>query len=149
MKLRPVTQRAARAWIEEHHRHSGAPRGDVFRVAITVDDEIVGIGMAGRPVARGLDDGHTLEILRICTLGHENACSVLYGALCRAGKALGWDKAITYTLAEESGASLRASGFIAVAELPARPSWSTPSRKRSDAIKRPAGPKVRWERNLQ
>ena len=147
MNLRPLTQRAARDWIDEHHRHSGAPRGDVIRVGVEVDGQIVGVGMAGRPVARMLDDGYTLEILRVCTQGAENACSAIYGALCRAAKALGWRTVITYTLASETAASVRAAGFVRDADVRAEDSWSRPSRGRVTE-KRPTCAKVRWRRDL-
>jgi hypothetical protein len=39
---------------------------------------------------------------------------------------------ITYTQYGESGASPRAAGMVPVAELPARPGWTTPSRPRTD-----------------
>jgi hypothetical protein len=36
---------------------------------------------------------------------------MIYGALCRAALSLGYREAWTYTLPEESGASLKAAGF--------------------------------------
>ena len=148
LHLVPLKQKVAKEWIREHHRHSGVPVGDVIRVGVASGEELVGVGMAGRPVARGLDDGETLEITRICVLdGYENACSMLYGALCRAGGALGYTRAYTYTLAEESGASVRASNFKMDAMLPGRATWDTPSRERNTE-KRPEGPKTRWVRHL-
>jgi len=59
-----------------------------------------------------LDDGATVEILRIATDGARNACSMLYGACRRVARALGYSRVITYTLPDEGGASLRASGFV-------------------------------------
>ena len=38
-------------------------------------DRLCGVAICGRPVARYLDDGLTLEILRCCTDGTYNACS--------------------------------------------------------------------------
>mgnify|MGYP001535401340 FL=1 len=74
-------------------------------------DRLCGVAICGRPVARYLDDGLTLEILRCCTDGTDNACSKLYGACCRIGFDMGYDRIITYTLASETGASLLAAGF--------------------------------------
>jgi len=147
MRLVPLTQRQAKAYIAEHHRHSGVPQGDVIRVGIEVDGELRGVGMAGRPVARGLDDGRTLEVIRVATDGVENGCSMLYGALKRAAKALGFDRIYTYTLADEPGSSLLASGWKLDAELPARETWDTPSRRRNTA-KRPTCAKKRWRIDL-
>ena len=73
---------------------------------------LCGIAICGRPVARYLDDGLTLEILRCCTDGTDNACSKLYGACCHIGFDMGYDRIVTYTLVSETGASLRASGFV-------------------------------------
>jgi hypothetical protein len=57
------------------------------------------------------DDGDTLEVTRLCTTGHKNACSFLYGAAARATFALGYHRIGTYVLLSEDGASLRASGW--------------------------------------
>lgn len=111
LRLVPVTQRAACAWIAAVHRHLSPPRGDVVRVGVADGDTLVGVGTAGRPVAYRLDNGATLEITRVAVLpGHPNACSMIYGALKRAAFALGYVRVVTYTRADEFGASLRAAG---------------------------------------
>lgn len=74
-------------------------------------DHIVGVAICGRPVSRHLDDGMTLEINRLCTNGHRNACSKLYGACARIAKEMGYKKIVTYILESEHGASLKASNF--------------------------------------
>lgn len=155
LEVRPITQKRARGFVLEHHRHAGDIAGWLFGVGLwTVDDELVGVGIAGRPISRILDDGRTLEIIRIATLGHENACSRLYGALCRAGKALGYRRAVTYTLETEPGTGPRAAGFSRDAESD-RPvsTWARPSRGRyeTDLFGTPvrdAGRKIRWSRAL-
>lgn len=102
--------------------------------------------MVGRPVARHYDDGLTLEVNRVATDGCENAGSALYGAAWRAAKALGYRRLITYTLASESGASLRGSGWRVVAERAAR-SWSNASvaRPRVDTNTATDQMKILWE----
>ena len=149
----PLTRDQANKWIGAHHRHNKPIVGDIFRVGLLDDNgELIGVGTAGRPVARALDDGTTVEITRVCTTGATNACSVLYGALCRAAKALGYRRAITYTLASESGASLKASNFRPVASLDARTGWGCASRPRAVDLwgheAAPPEPKTRWERQL-
>jgi hypothetical protein len=57
---------------------------------------------------------------------------MLYGAVARAAFAKGYRRVVTYTQAGESGASLRAAGYRVIAERPARPGWSSPSRPRHD-----------------
>lgn len=142
-RLVPVSLREANAFVVEHHRHNGSVRGWKFGVGLADGGgSLVGVAVAGRPVARGLDDGLTLEVTRVCTLGARNASSRLYGAIRRAAKALGYERLITYTLAEEPGTSLRAAGWSRVAELGGR-SWDTPSRRRVD--KHRIADRVRWE----
>ncbi len=117
-----------------------------FGVALEADGRIVGVAMAGRPVARGLDDGRTLEVTRLCLdQAPKNAASTLYGAIRRAGKALGYTKLVTYTLAEESGHSVMASGFVRQYVVRGR-SWTTPTRPRED--KHPTVDKVMWATDL-
>ena len=99
--------------------------------------------MAGRPVSRRLDDGFTLEINRICTDGTRNACSKLYGACMRAGKAMGYTKFITYTLPSEGGASLRATGWELVGEAGGG-NWNSKNRPRVDTELDQL--KLKWEK---
>jgi hypothetical protein len=142
VEIRPVTFRQACAFVKELHRHHVPPRGHKFSVGLFEGDTLVGVAMAGRPVARMLDDGLTLEVNRVCTDGTYNACSALYAACWRAAKAMGYRKAITYTLPEEGGASLRASGWRCAGPAGGG-SWVREGRERADA--HPLGQKVRWE----
>ena len=134
LHLVPISQRAANELVTSWHRHNGPVRGDLFRVAAaTQDGSIVAVGIAGRPVARHLQDGRTVEVTRVASSGAPNATSFLYRALARAALNLGYDRVITYTQADESGSSLRAAGFRVVASRPSRRGWSAPSRPREDA----------------
>lgn len=142
LEVVPITIAEAQAFIEQHHRHSGVPAGAKFAVAVAEGAVVHGVATCGRPVARMLQDGWTVEITRCCTDGTRNACSMLYGACRRAALALGYRRVITYTLATEHGASLRAAGFRVVADT--RPqSWNRRTRPRVDH--RPAQAKLRWE----
>lgn len=151
MKVVPITFREACDFVDKLHRHNKAPRGHKFSIGLLNGGELVGVAMVGRPVARALDDGATAEVNRTCTDGTRNANSMLYGAAARAAQAMGYGRLITYTQADESGASLRAAGFIRVADLPARGSWADSSVKLRE-IRDPDGnggvPRVRWERKL-
>jgi hypothetical protein len=76
------------------------------------DGELIGVVIVGRPIARAQDDGYTAEITRCCVLeNRRNANSKLYAAALRAAQNMGYRRVITYTLPEESGASLKAVGF--------------------------------------
>jgi hypothetical protein len=108
----PITLRVARAYVDAHHRHLRAPAG--AKLAIGVQDgraQLRGVAILGRPVARRLDDGATIEVTRVATDGCRNACSPLYGAAVRVARALGYTRVVSYTLAEEDGTSLRAAGW--------------------------------------
>lgn len=144
MKLEvvPIPLDEANAYVERHHRHSNPTVGHKFSIAAAIGDEVVGVAIVGRPLARPLDDGWTLEVLRLCSTGERNVGSFLYGACWRATRTLGYRKLVTYTLTSESGSSLRAAGWRVVGEVKAR-SWTTPSRPRVD--KHPLQERFRWE----
>lgn len=148
MNVRPATFRQACAFVSELHRHNKPPRGHKFSIALWDSDKQVGVAMAGRPVARAFDNGLTLEVNRTCTDGTANANSMLYGAVARAAKAMGYERLITYTQADESGSSLKAAGFVKVKELAARASWAESSVKLKDirdAIGNGGIARVLWE----
>jgi hypothetical protein len=149
LTITPITLREACAFIADHHRHNKPPRGWKFGVALRADGgALVGVATAGRPVARHFDDGFTLEVNRTCTDGTRNANSALYGAVWRAGKAMGYRRCITYTQADESGASLRAAGWVRAKELPPRANWAGSSVKLRGIRDpgEPSGvPRVLWE----
>lgn len=144
MHLVPVTVKDAESFVQEWHRHSPPIRNVKFCVGVANDGILVGVAMAGHPVARHYCDGRTLEVRRVATDGHPNACSMLYGACVRAGYALGYTRLITYTLESEAGSSLRAAGWRVIAERPARKGWDTPSRPRPTANYKPS-PRLLWE----
>lgn len=136
LHVSPITFREAAEFVDINHRHHPAPAGHKFSIAVSQGNQVVGVIMVGRPVARHFDDGLTLEVNRSCVKDdHPNANSMLYGAAWRAAKALGYRRLITYTLASESGSSLKAAGWRIVAERGARPGWDTPSRPRVDTTK--------------
>ena len=128
----PISFSEAASFVALHHRHHPAPRGHKFSLAVADETgEVRGVATVGRPVARALDDGWTLEVNRMATDGAHNACSMLYGACWRACKSLGYRRLVTYTLSTEPGTSLRAAGWKLVAETPGK-SWSCKSRPRFD-----------------
>jgi hypothetical protein len=131
LHLVPVRSREARRFVAMWHRHHLPPVGQIFAVGVATDDGVLcGVAIVGRPVARLLDNGQTLEVTRTATDGTRNVNSMLYGACWRAASALGYTRLITYTQAGETGASLRAAGWRVIAERPARPGWDRPSRPR-------------------
>jgi hypothetical protein len=127
------------------HRHHQPPVGCKFCLGVADGADVLrGVAIVGRPVARLLDDGSTLEVNRTATDGTSNANSMLYGAAWRAAKALGYRRLITYTQAGEAGSSLRAAGWRVIAERPARPGWNVPSRPR-EVTGTEGIPRTLWE----
>lgn len=145
LELIPMDRDHANEYVRRLHRHSKPVQGYRFAVAIADSTGVRGVAIAGRPVARGLQDGRTIEILRVCTDGVRNGCTRLYGACCRAAAAIGYLRAITYTLEAEGGASLRAAGFTPAATVRDR-QWGCDSRPREQ--RELLGDKIRWERAL-
>lgn len=141
-ELRPITRDEAHAFIREKHRHHGAPVGELWRHAVHNDaGQLVAVATVGRPVARALDDGLTVEVTRVCSDGEPNACSMLYGAARKAALAKGYRRGLTYLLASEGGASVRAAGYLMLWRVDGR-SWDCASRPRTD--KHPTEDKVAW-----
>lgn len=144
MKLRHTRIRLHEAndFVARFHRHHKPVVGHLFSLGAVLDEQLVGVAIVGRPVARMRDDGVTAEVTRLCTDGTRNACSFLYGAAARAAFALGFTRIGTYILASEDGTTMRAAGWRKIGETKGG-SWSRPSRERSD--KHPIEPKQLFE----
>lgn len=142
-----LPQKQARAFVSEHHRHCPPPVGWKFGACIRNGQTLIGVIMVGRPVARMIDSQRVLEVNRLCNRTDVpngltwNACSMAYGWAAREAKKRGFEKIITYTLEHESGASLKAAGWVVEHRTKGR-SWSTPGRARDD--KTPTVNKLRW-----
>ncbi len=142
LELQPITYKEACEFIRRHHRHHLPPQGWKFGIAVNDGEKVVGVITVGRPVARFLDDGWTLEVTRCATDGTKNAASMLYGAARRATFALGYKRLITYTLVEEPGTSLRAAGWKELG-VAGGGTWNRKGRPRVDT--HPTGQKRLWE----
>lgn len=141
-----LTLQQANAFVNEHHRHHNPVIRDKFRVGAMQDGKLIGVAQVGRPVARGLDDGETVEVVRLCVLdGYRNACSFLYARCANAARELGFKRIVTYILESEPGTSLLASGFRFDC-LTNGGSWSCKSRPRETQA--PECPKKRFVKEL-
>lgn len=143
LQIVPLPLDEANEFVRQHHRHHVPVVGHRFSLGVADESNTVrGVAIVGRPTARRLDDGLTLEVTRVATDGCPNACSALYAAAWRAARAMGYRKMVTFTLDTEPGTSLKAAGWKVVASTPGR-SWSVPSRPRVD--KHPLQERFRWE----
>lgn len=146
MVIIPMTLKDANTYVSERHRHHKPSVGHKFSIGLSIGGNLIGVAICGRPVARGSDDGLTLEVSRLCTDGTANACSKLYGTCARIAKEMGYKKIQTYVLQSEPGTSLKASGWIMEA-VTAGGQWKYTNGKprRTD---QPIEPKQRWVKFL-
>ena len=147
MIIRPIELRDANAFVAKHHRHHKPVQGHRFSLQAIKNGVTVGVCIVGRPVARL--GGHPLEVLevtRLCTDGTKNACSALYAAAAKVGKAAGYKRIQTYILLVESGTSIKAAGWLSES-LAGGGQWkhSDGKARRSD---QPTGPKIKWAKTL-
>jgi len=145
----PITIRAANDFVEKYHRHNKKVQGARFAVGCISNNELVAVGIVGRPVARKLDNGLTAEITRLCTMpgAPKNACSFLYGRCWRIWQQMGGKRMITYTFEKEDGGSIRATGWRMIGATRGfgdhLKGWQTrPNREKQDNVREP---KFRWE----
>lgn len=143
LRVVPLDLRDANALVATMHRHHAPVVGHKFSIGAADGERVCGAAIVGRPVSRHQDDGWTLEVTRCVTDGTRNACSLLYGAAWRAAKALGYRRLITYTLADEIGSSLKASGWQCLG-LRGGGNWNKPGRPRIDTDAILQGQKQLW-----
>lgn len=141
--FQPISLKTANAFVLLNHRHNKPVAGHKFSIGLYDDDnKLIGVAICGRPVARMADDGLTLEVLRVCTDGTRNANSMLYSRVKKIAQVIGYRKVLTYTLKEESGASLKAVGAQKDGIVKPR-EWTRVKRERGsqDVYKKE---KIRW-----
>ena len=98
------------------------------------------------PVSRMIDDGKTVEVVRLCSDGTKDVCSFLYAKAARIAKEMGYKKIITYILNTESGVSLKAAGWQ-MEKVTDGGAWTRPSRPRNTTA--PTVPKIRYAKMLK
>tara|TARA_Y100000593_G_scaffold23111_1_gene45886 strand:+ start:198 stop:677 length:480 start_codon:yes stop_codon:yes gene_type:complete len=127
-KVIPLTLKSANAYVEDFHRHNKPCVGHRFSIgALDENENIVGVAIIGRPVARMLDDGLTAEVNRLCTNDDspKNVCSFLYARAWRIWQQMGGERMITYTLQSENGSSLKGAGWKIVGKTNKNDFWNT------------------------
>lgn len=145
LKAYPLELKQANEYVDRLHRHHNSVHRDKFRVGAIKGGKLVGVVQVGRPVSRMLDDGQTLEVVRLCTDGTKDVCSFLYSKAARIAKELGYTRIITYILESESGTSLKAAGWKLDGTTNGG-SWDRPSRRRNTSA--PTCAKKRYIKEL-
>lgn len=144
----PVELTEANTFVALVHRHHQPVVGHRFSLGCVDSAGILhGVVIVGRPVARlAGTPRQVVEVTRLATDGTYNACSMLYGAAARAAKAMGYERIQTYTLPEEGGASLRATGWTCDGEAGGGQWKHTDGKpRRTD---QPTSVKYRWHKRL-
>lgn len=149
LRVVPITLAEANTLVSNWHRHHQPLAQSKFCIGVCDDaGRLRGAAIVGRPVARLLDDGLTLEVNRCVTDGAANACSALYAAVARTAKAQGYCRVYTYTRVDEPGTSLRAAGWILDDPAIRARSWNMPGRPRVDRTEIIGRQRWIWESGL-
>lgn len=149
LQITPLTLKQANDLVGTLHRHHKPCHGHRFSIGCIDDNKVThGAAICGRPVARGCDPYLTLEVSRLVTDGHKNACSILYAACARIAREMGFTKIQTYILESESGHSLIVSGWLWEADTDGG-DWNNSKKyagtRRTD---QPMVKKQRWVKSL-
>jgi len=157
IRVQPSTIKKANDFIKTFHRHHRPTIRNSGRWALSAldnDNQIVGVVIAGNPVSATYMDGFTLELTRLCVAetAPKGTCSFLLGKCCAIWRAMGGTRVITYTLAHESGASLRGAGWTLAGEVKPHKRWQ--NKTKSDGVARAALEiyelkKLRWEKQME
>lgn len=152
LELRDVDLATAKAFVTEHHAHHKPSLSWRWGHAVYNGEDLVGVCMVGRPVARMLDGETIVEVTRLCVRRDLcsdltwNACSMLYGAAAKEAKRRGYLRIITYILETEAGDTLKAVGWDREQKTKGG-SWNRPGRARTD--KAPICRKWRYGKHLR
>ena len=149
LQVIPITLKQANGLVASWHRHHKPVVSHRFSLGATDEEGVLhGAVIVGRPVARlAGSPQHVAEVTRLVTDGTRNVCSMLYSAAARTAKAMGFVRIQTYTLSEEPGSSLRASGWEFDGMSQNAGHWT----HRGDKLRRrdqPIGRKKRWVKRL-
>lgn len=88
MRVADISVKDAEAFLAKHDRHYKAPVEPICAIAVSDDDGIHGAAILGRREPGLGELGH------IYVDGTSQGYSLLYGAVWRAFKALGYEKAV-------------------------------------------------------
>jgi hypothetical protein len=157
IRVQPTTIKKANEFIKTFHRHHRPTIRNSGRwalAAINDENDLVGVVIAGNPVSATYMDGYTVELTRLCVAedAPKGTCSFLLGKCCSIWRTMGGTRVITYTLATESGSSLKGAGWALAGEVKPHKRWQ--NKTKADGVHRAALEiyelkKLRWERHLE
>lgn len=118
----PIGLDDANRFIKAHHRYMTVIHRARYCISAYHNGQLVGIVATTPPTNNKVDDGLTIEIARLCThLAPYNTASALISRACKAARAMGFRKVITYVDASVDGACYRSCNFISGSEFLRRP----------------------------
>tara|TARA_B100000614_G_C14344739_1_gene410422 strand:- start:71 stop:574 length:504 start_codon:yes stop_codon:yes gene_type:complete len=157
LATKPITIKTANEFIKDYHRHHRPTIRNSGRwalAAIDLNGEMVGVVIAGNPVSATYMDGYTLELTRLCVkeIAPKGTCSFLLSKCCSIWRTMGGQRVITYTLATESGASLKGAGWKLSGTVKPHKRWT--NKNKVDGLDRTHLEiyelmKHRWEKELK
>lgn len=143
-----VPLREAARFVALHHRHHDPMQGGIVALGLWHGQDLIGVGVIGRPVSRIVQASGACEFVRVCVLeGFDGGASKLLSRTRRVAAALGFARAVTYTLTSESGSSLAGDGWQSDNGLFGGGEWTSLNRPRSPATA-PTERKRRWWHDL-
>lgn len=144
----PLTLAEANNFVLSFHRHNRPTAGGKWAIGASTGEELVGVAIVGRPIARLLNDDFTVEVLRLCTneTAPKGTCGFLYSRCWKIWREMGGRRIVTYTLQTESGASLRGAGYRVLAEVRSG-GWNRTGRER-EWYPVYGQLKLRWEKSV-
>ena len=151
LSIVPLSLKEANEFVAKHHRHNKKTTGHKWSIGAIFEDELVGVIIVGRPVARKLDNRFTLEVNRNCVLDNapKGTCSFLYAKAIKIWQSMGGKKLITYTLKTESGSSLKAVNFkkeITVQTFKKNTGWTNRTNRIWQEVQ--SIPRIRWAKEF-
>lgn len=144
--VKMIPLRVANRFVAQFHRHHKPVAGHKFSLGAFIDNELYGVAIVGRPVARKLDTGNTFEVTRLCVKERQTGvASRLYNEAAMWAWGHGASRVVTYTLEREAAKSLQWAKWKKSKVSSKGGSWSRPGRSRTSPN---LGRKVRWEVEL-
>jgi len=157
LETKPITIKKANEFVQLHHRHhrpTSRNTGKWAIAAVDVNEDVVGVVIAGNPVSATYMDGLTIELTRLCVKegAPKGSCSFLLSKACSIWRTMGGERILTYTLASESGSSLKGAGWSLEGVVKPHNRWANKSKV--DGIERAnlqiyQLKKYRWEKSLK